>query len=175
MFLKSSQPPIIDKYPYTFEDLQKDYPNTSFSVDFLISDVSADEELASYNVYRVYESLEGIPFNHILINSYPVYNSRYNKFEMYYETREKTPEEIRLEKFNPVQFMKDLLANEAFNQWTELIPTKQFIILITAFNNGSFDTVQTVYNQLKLVYPLPENSVSQWQEIANNNGINLIF
>jgi hypothetical protein len=172
MFLKSSQLRTIDQYPYSLEDLKKDYPNTSFPDNFLTEN---NPNLQDYQIYFIVDNPPKLLSNQVIESKQPVYNNNSNCFEFEYQIREKTLEEIRQETFNPIQFMKDLLSNKLFNQWTELIPTKQFIILITAFNNGSFDTVQTIYNQLKLAYSLPENSDIQWQEIADKNGINLTF
>ncbi len=172
MFLKSTNPPIIDKYPYTFENLRNDYPNTMFPLDYLSPD---NEVLDDYYVYFIIDNPPELTATQLIISKLPIYNSDLNRFEFNYETREKTDDELFAERYNPVQFMKDLLANDLFNQWADTIPVKYFVILVTAFNNNSLDTLQSIYDTLKLQIPLPDNAQLQWQEIANNNGINIIF
>jgi hypothetical protein len=47
--------------------------------------------------------------------------------------------------------------------------------MMIAYQNNNFDRVQAYYNALKASYPLPENAIEEWELLANEYGINLIF
>jgi len=173
MFLKSSQLPTIDQYPYSFSNLQSDYPNTSFPVDFLSEN---NPELNSFNVYFIYDSTPTFPENIVITNKFPIYNNELNRFEFDYEVRELTSQELFEQRYNPVQFMEDLADNLIFQIWANQVKSElQFNLMMIAFQNQKYDRVQMYYEQLKLLVPPSELAISQWQIIANNNGINLKF
>jgi hypothetical protein len=89
---------------------------------------------------------------------------------------DKTPEQIRQEKFNSIQFMEQLADNLLFQQWaSQASQSPAFGFMMIAFQNQKFDRVQSYYNALKASYPLPDNADIEWQELAQINGIPLTF
>jgi len=75
---------------------------------------------------------------------------------------------------NPVKFMEELADNPLFQQWANTVKSElAFNLMMVAFQNKNLDRVQAYYNALKASYPLPENAIKQWTEIAKNNGIDL--
>jgi hypothetical protein len=90
--------------------------------------------------------------------------------------KEKTPEQIRQEKFNPIQFMEQLADNLLFQQWaSQDSQSPVFSFMMIAFQNQKIERVQGYYNALKASYPILENASQEWQELAYNNGIPLTF
>lgn len=179
MYLKAINQEII-KFPYTIFDLRNDNPNTSFPEDII--NRNYDEELQSYNVYKVIIQVQPpITENQYLVqeNLPELIN---NQWILGWKIIDKTNEQLRQEKSNPVQFKKDLNSNSLWQEWTDLIIAnnpKQLIFLLEAFNNyiatGDNTTVQNLYNSVKISIPLPENANVEWSLIAENNGIDLIF
>jgi hypothetical protein len=69
-----------------------------------------------------------------------------------------------------------LADNLLFQQWANSVKNElAFNLMMIAFQNKSLHRVQAYYNALKASYPLPENAITEWTEIAENNGIELIF
>jgi hypothetical protein len=171
MFLKSTNLPEIDQYPYYFRDLKSDNPNISFPENFW-SQFNA--ELAEYSVYFVVDNPPELLPNQVIESKTPIYVN--GGFEFEYLIRDKTPEEIKQESFNPVKFMEQLADNLLFQQWANSVKNElAFNLMMIAFQNKSLHRVQAYYNALKASYPLPENAITEWTEIAENNGINLTF
>jgi hypothetical protein len=178
-YLKAINNEIIT-YPYTFSHLRSEHPNTCFPSDFMQGNY--DVELQNYNVFSVIISEQPTvnENQYVVLNNIPEFIN--NQWILNYSVVDKSSEQIKQEKFNPMQFKKELNLNSKWQQWTDSIIAvnpKSLIFLLEAFNNyianGDQATIQSMYNQLKTVIPIPENSDSEWQEIADIYGIDITF
>lgn len=80
----------VERYPFYLSDLKKAYPNTSFPAS------PSDEQLAEFNVFRVYGKPEPTYDHATQVLEYPppVYDAVTGKWTQTSYVRDKTPEEL---------------------------------------------------------------------------------
>lgn len=89
---------VVQKFPYTINELKQEYPNTSFPNDMSL------ELLQSYNVYLVV--VTGVTYDDVTQVSELsgcTYNSRKKRWETTWTVRDKTAEEIDAYRDNIIQ------------------------------------------------------------------------
>lgn len=80
---------VIVKHPYTITDLKRACPEISFAVR------PADDDLAKYDVYRVYEtSPPEASGSQVVESADPAFNAQNNRWEQSWSIRDKTVQEI---------------------------------------------------------------------------------
>lgn len=165
-FLKSTNNTIT--YPY---NTYSDYPNTSFP---------QGSDYPEFEVYWVHPTAQNNPdpteYNAVEIT--PSFNTETNRWEQTWDYVAKSDEEKRLTKYNPAQFLQQMFANAAFETWLGNFSSFKQGGFMTAATNAKVDNnwtvVQSIYDQYKVAVA-PDAAVTQWQAIADANGIPLSF
>jgi hypothetical protein len=174
MYIKSINPPTIDQENYTLYHLKNNNPDTCFNSELFNGNY--DNELLNYGVYRVRENPPILQSNQKIESQSIQYDVTDDIFYYDYIVVDKSDEELRQEKFNPIKFMESLADNLLFQQWaSQASQSPVFSFMMVAYQNQKFDRVQSYYNALKASYPLPDNADIEWQELAQINGIPLTF
>jgi hypothetical protein len=139
-----------------------------------------DELLQEYDVYKVIiQAQPDISDTQYLVQEATpklMISENVTQWILDWVIEDKTPEQIRQEKFNPIQFMESLADNLLFQQWaSQASLSPAFSFMMIAYQNQKFDRVQSYYNALKQAFPIPDNADIEWQELAQINGIPLTF
>lgn len=171
IFIKVLDGQYADTYNrYLF---QQEYPE--LPDDFLRED---NPQLADYNIF-VCEVLAKPQYD------FNNYDCKEKKPELLngnwvrgWQLIEKSTEEKRLAKYNPTEFLKALDDNASWDTWTTLIKSNKYTNLSVAATRASithdWTQVQKQYDKLKSITPTALYA-SEWQAIANQYGIPLIF
>jgi hypothetical protein len=139
-----------------------------------------DELLQEYDVYKVIiQAQPDISDTQYLVQEATpklMISENVTQWILDWDIEDKTPEQIRQEKFNPIQFMESLADNLLFQQWASQIKSEPaFSFMMIAYQNQKFKRVQSYYDSLKQAFPIPDNADIEWQELAQINGIPLTF
>lgn len=108
----------VERYPFYLSDLKKAHPNTSFPSSL------SDEQLAVFNVFRVYGAAEP-PYDHatqVLEYPAPVYDAATNRWTQTSYVRDKTVEELQAAALR----VKDEIISSTQRRLDEFAQTRKY-------------------------------------------------
>lgn len=117
MYVKINAQGVVEKYPYTIEELRQDYPNTSFPANIDVNPIA----LAEYDTYSVLPGTQPTfdEYTQKLVETVPVkVNSDWVKAWNIIELSTKEKESIRNNKINDIRSKRNILLTEC--DWTQL-------------------------------------------------------
>lgn len=161
-------PEVLD-YPY---NTRSDHPNTSFPT---------GSSYPEFNVYWVYPTAQSNPDPTLYnaVEGTPVFNAATNCWEQQWDYTPKTAEELRLQKYNPAQFLQQMFSNAAFETWIGNFSTFKQLGFGDAATNAKVDNnwsvLQAIYDQFKAAVAPSQTDIDAWQSIADDNGILFTF
>ena len=84
-------------------------------------------------------------------------------------------EQLRQSKYNPTNFRLELMALESFKNWISSLSSNEYTNLVAIASQNNWSQLQTYFDELKNDFPLSQEIAIEWQNIADNNGINIVF
>lgn len=160
---------IVIKYPY----------NTS--EDHLLTSFPEGASYPEFDAYWVHQTtfINPDPANFNAVETTPAFNPETNQWEQSWSYIEKSTEQKRLAKYNPNGFLQAMFVNASFGQWMGNFPPFQTAGFVSSTTNAKMDNdwsvVQGIYNSFKALVSPSIDSINEWQEIADVNGIPLVF
>lgn len=162
-FLKYTNNTIT--YPY---NTYSEHPNTSFPT---------GSDYPGFDVYWVHPTTPNNPDStqYNTVEDTPVFNEVANRWEQSWSYIAKTAEELRLQKYNPAQFLQQMFSDAAFETWIGNFSTFKQLGFGDAATNAKVDNnwavLQSIYDQFKSAVAPSETDIEAWQSIADDNGI----